>query len=110
MVRRGVSMKVDSHVNEVLAALRSQTERAMEECAMVAESDTKRRCPVDTGNLRSSYTHTSNESQMIVGTDVDYGKYQELGTSRNRPQPHLRPSFSNNIERFKAIIISALRT
>lgn len=95
---------------QVKALLKAQLHKAMEECAMLAESDTKILVPVDTGRLRRSYTHVSDSEKMTVGTNVDYGKYQELGTSRNRPQPHLRPAFENNVQQFKNIIERNLRT
>jgi HK97 gp10 family phage protein len=60
------------------------------------ESAAKRLCPVDTGRLRSSITHSVERDAKglagIVGTDVEYGIHVELGTRRSRPQPYLRPA------------------
>lgn len=51
---------------------------------------------VDTGRLRSSITYAvGNDSEGIyadVGTNVDYGLYLELGTSRMPPYPYLAPA------------------
>lgn len=56
----------------------------------------KQRCPVDTGRLRSSIVEAlGSDSKGLVeriGTDVAYGKHVELGTSRMRAQPFLRPA------------------
>jgi HK97 gp10 family phage protein len=58
----------------------------------------KRLCPVDTGRLRSSITHDEVERRgrttlvVRVGTNVEYAAYVELGTSRQRSQPYLRPA------------------
>lgn len=51
-------------------------------------------CPVDTGRLRASYKE-SRESYKLrrIGTNVDYGKYQEFGTYKMSAQPHLLPAF-----------------
>jgi HK97 gp10 family phage protein len=50
---------------------------------------------VRTGRLRSSITHRLDKDQQglyaDVGTDVEYGRYLEEGTSRMRPYPFLRP-------------------
>lgn len=62
------------------------------------ESAAKRRCPVDTGRLRSSITHQVGQDGKgvvgVVGTDVDYAPYVEMGTSRMGAQPFLRPALS----------------
>lgn len=64
-------------------------------CVQV-EAAAKRSCPVDTGRLRSSISHEVNaEGGSIVGTigtNVDYAKYVELGTSNQAAQPFLRPA------------------
>lgn len=104
-----MNIKLQDNTSIVLNELHASCERAMEECAMIAESQTKVLCPVDTGNLRSSYTHESDQEHMTVGTDVEYGKYQELGTYKMTAQPHLRPSFERNITQFKSIVEGNLR-
>lgn len=62
------------------------------------ERRAKHLCPVDTGRLRSSITHgMASDARGIygwVGTDVEYGKYVEMGTSRMAAQPFLRPALS----------------
>jgi hypothetical protein len=54
------------------------------------ETAAKRLCPVDTGRLRSSITHSIEADSRglagIVGTDVDYAEPVEL------TQPFLRPA------------------
>lgn len=54
----------------------------------------------DTGNLRASihYTIEGKSEKTIgrVGTDVEYGKYLEFGTSRMAPRPWLKPALDKN--------------
>ena len=61
------------------------------------ERAAKRNAPVDTGRLRSSITRSNvvrngDSLEVAIGTDVEYGPYVELGTSRQRAQPYLRPA------------------
>ncbi|QQS25153.1 MAG: HK97 gp10 family phage protein [Actinomycetota bacterium] len=53
---------------------------------------------VDTGRLRSSITHELGAKGPVlvarVGTNVTYAKHLELGTSKMRPRPFLRPALA----------------
>ena len=68
-------MKVDFTDNskEVLAAMHEAVARALEKCGLVAEGYAKKLCPVDTGNLRNSITHTVDEQEpaAIIGTNMN---------------------------------------
>jgi len=70
--------------------------KALMKRTLATERQAKRLCPVDTGRLRSSITHEmggDNEGIVArVGTNVDYARHIEYGTSRSRPQPFLRPA------------------
>lgn len=62
--------------------------------------------PFDTGRLSSSisYALTDDDKSVIIGTDVEYGPYQELGTSVYKGHPYLVPMLNDNKDRFKAMI------
>lgn len=66
--------------------------------------------PFDTGWLSShiSYALTDGDMSVIIGTNVEYGPYQELGTSMYKGHPYLQPMLKDNKSRFKAIIRSML--
>ena len=73
----------DDHSDEVLSALDASLARGLEKCGLVAEGYAKKLCPVDTGNLRNSITHTvadNGERAAYVGTNSEYGVYVECGT------------------------------
>lgn len=64
--------------------------------AVKVESAAKRLCPVDTGRLRASITHSLERDGKglvaFVGSNVHYAIFQELGTRFVRAQPYLRPA------------------
>lgn len=73
----------DDHSDEVLSALDASLARGLEKCGLVAEGYAKKLCPVDTGNLRNSITHTvadNGERAAYVGTNSEYGVCVECGT------------------------------
>ena len=60
-------------------------EQAVNEACILVENDAKRRCPVDTGELRMSITHeieetSENRTIGAVGTNLEYAPYVEYGT------------------------------
>lgn len=104
-------MKVDvtSHVDEVLQQSEAAAQRALEMCGLLAEKYAKALCPVDTGRLRNSITHQTDETSTMVGTNVEYAPYVELGTSRKAARPYIAPSIQNHMGEYRTIIESELR-
>lgn len=104
-----VSIQIEDHSEEFLRELTYKISVALEECGLVAEGYAKRLCPVDTGNLRNSITHTQSENTEYIGTDVEYGPYVEMGTTRTRAQPFIKPSIANHVDQYKQIIERRLK-
>lgn len=130
-------MKVDFTDNskEVLAAMHEAAARALEKCGLVAEVYAKKLCPVDTGNLRNSITHTVDEQEpaAIIGTNNEYAAYVELGTGKyaeggrptpwvyqdakgnwhmthgQRAQPFLKPAVADHAAQYRDILESELK-
>ena len=90
-------------------------EIALEMCGARIEERAKDLAPVDTGALRDSILHeydSSTKSEIIgVPERIDYGKYQELGTSKMKAQPYLKPSVDiNDIQKiFKEVIPNSVK-
>lgn len=78
---------------------------ALEEVGLVAEGYAKRACPVDTGRLRNSITHIVDEGtrHVAIGTNVEYAPYVELGTTRQKPQPYLKPAAEDHASTYRSI-------
>lgn len=106
----GVTVNEDN-TEEVSRGIVRAIDRALEEIGLAAEGYAKRRCPVDTGNLRNSITHAveSAEDAVYVGTNVEYAAYVELGTSRTQAQPYLRPAATEHGSTYRSIIERNLR-
>lgn len=100
----GMEMKIEAdNTDAIKDIVRAQTRVALEAVGLQAEGYAKRLCPVDTGNLRNSITHTSDDDTAYIGTNVEYAPYVEYGTSRTKAQPFLKPAANNHADEYKAI-------
>ena len=116
-------------------ALKQAELKALETVGLVAEGYAKKLCPVDTGNLRNSITHTVDEGEnsAYIGTNTKYAAYVELGTGiyadggrptpwayqdakgnwhwtrGNRAQPFLKPAAADHAREYQDIIDSTIR-
>ena len=88
-----MSVTIHDHSAEVSAEIKAALLRGLEKVGLVAEGYAKKLCPVDTGNLRNSITHTVDEEEpaAYIGSNTEYAAYVELGTGKyvsgGRPTP-----------------------
>lgn len=87
----------------------TELDKALVVSALEVERDAKKFSPVDTGRLRSSITHRLGNNYAEVGTSVEYGIYQEFGSSKMRAQPFLTPAFEANKEKIKARLAAVVK-
>lgn len=77
-------VKFIDNSGKVKEEFREQLSKAMEACGLAGEGFAKAnltRFPrVDTGRLRSSVSHVSDDQNAYIGTNVEYAPYVELGT------------------------------
>ena len=103
------NIDVSDHTREWLSALAPALSRGLGEVGLVAEVHAKARCPVDTGRLRDSITHAQLDARHeAIGTNVEYARYVELGTSRAGARPFLVPAASGHSPEYRAIMRAAL--
>ena len=97
--------------NLVLSALEDALNRSLEKIGERAEELAKKECPVDTGRLRDSITHTVNtEAKTVtVSSDVEYSPYVELGTSKMPPKPFLKPAMMESAKELSQILERELK-
>lgn len=102
-----------SNLGTIEKATAEQLARAAEIIGGMAESYAKQLCPVDTGNLRNSITHTTEDEghTVVIGTSVYYAPFVELGTNKphREPRPYLRPAIENHTEQYKGVLQAELQ-
>ena len=104
-----VTIKQDN-TEQVTHGIESAIGVALEKIGLLAEGYAQMKCPVDTGNLRGSITHEvdAGEKAVYIGTNVEYAPYVELGTSRQKAQPYLRPAATEHGNQYRQVLKNAL--
>ena len=111
---KGISIDVNftDHSAEILRAMNDQVKNiALQAIGQKAEDYAKDNSPVDTGRLRNSITNAveMGEQAVYIGTNVEYAGYVELGTSRMKPRPYLKPAVVNYMSEYKTLAEQAFR-
>lgn len=108
--RAGLLEIREDNADEIAEAIASQTAAALETVGLLAEGYAKRKCPVDTGRLRNSITHTVDGAALeaYIGTNVEYAPHVELGTRHQDAQPFLRPAAQDHGSQYRRVISDAL--
>lgn len=64
---------------------------------------------VDTGRLRNSVSYAVDGDTVMVGTNVEYAPYIELGTYRMKARPYIRPAIEDHISEYEKILQTILK-
>ena len=104
-----VTVKQDN-TEQVVHGIESAIGVALEKIGLLAEGYAQMKCPVDTGNLRASITHEvdAGGKAVYIGTNVEYAPYVELGTSKQKAQPYLRPAATEHGNQYRQVFKDAL--
>ena len=97
------------NTNEVLAALERAKRRGLEAIGLTAEGYAKRETPVDTGRLRNSISHATDDEAAYIGTNVEYAPYVELGARGRQGKHMLQRSATEHADEYKQIMEDALK-
>lgn len=104
----------------VLSLLKAGIKEGLDAVGAACEGYAKAQCPVGTpestgikgykgGTLRNSITHQLDGGNSVqIGTNVEYGKFVEMGTSKQRAQPYLRPAAQDHASEYAALFKSIL--
>lgn len=103
-----------SHRKEAEQAVDAAIARAAEIIGGMAEGYAKGLAPVDTGHLRNSISHGTEDAghTVVIGSNVEYAPYQELGAPNAHvpPHPYLRPAFERHIDEYKNVLRTELNS
>ena len=99
-------MKVDYKDNseQVLSAMEKAKKRGLEAIGLTAEGHAKKITPVDTGRLRNSVSHATDDEAAYIGTNVEYAPYVELGTRGRQGKHMLQRAASEHADEYKQLM------
>ena len=104
-----MSYTYKDNTDEVLAALERAKKRGLEAIGLTAEGHAKNETPVDTGRLRNSISHATDDEAAYIGTNVEYAPYVELG-ARGRTGVHmLQRAASEHGSEYKQIMEDSMK-
>ena len=106
----GLEISITNNSDAFLNELKRRIPVALEAVGGEAEGDVKLRTPVDTGRLRNSITHMmEGDDTVVIGTNVEYAAYVEMGTRKMDAQPYLKPGIEENLDKYGEILERALK-
>ena len=119
----GVKVEVVSHSAEVLGAVGNKRQIILKKWGIAGETNAKEEIDkavyntpesksgyVRTGRLRNSLTHAVQDRSMYIGTNVEYAPYVELGTSKMKARPYLKPAIENHMSEYKEIAEDVMKS
>ena len=104
-----MSYTYKDNTDEVLSALKKAKKRGLEAIGLVAEGHAKKITPVDTGRLRNSISHATDDEAAYIGTNVSYGAPVELGARGRKGVHMLQRSATEHTDEYKRLMEDALK-
>lgn len=104
-----MSYTYKDNTEEVLAALERAKKRGLEAIGLTAEGHAKKETPVDTGRLRNSISHATDDEAAYIGTNVEYAPYVELGARGRQGKHMLQRAATEHTDEYKRIMEDAMK-
>lgn len=104
-----MSYTYKDNTDEVLVALEKAKKRGLEAIGLTAEGHAKKETPVDTGRLRNSISHATDDEAAYIGTNVEYATYVELGARGRKGKHMLQRAATEHTDEYKRIMEDALK-
>lgn len=100
-----MSYTYKDNTDEVLSALEKAKKRGLEAIGLVAEGHAKKyETAVDTGRLRNSISHATDDEAAYIGTNVEYAPYIELGARGRKGLHFLQKAASSHTAEYKRLM------
>ncbi len=111
---KDIKVEIDSKVPGAMDAFNNAVRRALfamgENGTTRAQQYITQEGRIDTGLMRASITHQEHKDFVVIGTNVFYAVYQELGTSRGiKPALFLTRAITNHVDEYRKLIIDSLK-
>ena len=104
-----MSYTYKDNTDEVLAALERAKKRGLEAIGLTAEGYAKKDTPVDTGRLRNSISHSTDDEAAYIGTNVEYAPYVELGARGRKGKHMLQKAASEHTDEYKRLMEDSMK-
>lgn len=123
--KANVTVEVTSNREKVLESLGEQVGQALIAVGLAAETNAKDEIEksvyqtpegksgyVRTGRLKNSLTHAiaPDEGAVYIGSNVEYAAFVEIGTTKMKARPYLRPAATQYTEQYKELVEMALKS
>ena len=104
-----MSYTYKDNTDEVLAAFEKAKSRGLEAIGLTAEGHAKKETPVDTGRLRNSISHATDDEAAYIGTNVEYAPYVELGARGRQGKHMLQRAASEHADEYKKLMEDSMK-
>ena len=104
-----MSYTFKDNTDEVLSALKRAKKRGLEAIGLTAEGYAKKDTPVDTGRLRNSISHATDDEAAYIGTNVEYAPYVELGSPTIKAHHMLQRAATEHTDEYKRLMEDAMK-
>ena len=104
-----MSYSYKDNTQEVLYALEKAKKRGLEAIGLVAEGHAKKITPVDTGRLRNSISHATDDEAAYIGTNVEYAPYVELGSPTIKAHHMLQKAATEHTDEYKRLMEDSMK-
>lgn len=112
-----MSVEIHDYSSKVISETNDAIEQFLWQVGEAAETYAKRKCPVGTpestgikgyigGTLKNSIDHDADSQQMILGSNVEYCPYVEIGTYKMAARPFLRTALTEHTSTYKQLFKS----
>ena len=94
---------------EIIGLFSKAKHRALEAIGLAAEGHAKKETPVDTGRLRNSISHATDDEAAYIGTNVEYGPYVELGSPTIKAHHMLQKAATEHTAEYKRLMEDSMK-
>lgn len=108
-----MSYTYKDNTDEVLSALERAKKRGLEAIGLTAEGYAKKNLypghGLDTGRLRNSISHATDDEAAYIGTNVEYAPYVELGARGRKGLHYLQQAASEHTDEYKRLMEDSMK-